>query len=156
MPTSWVPLCRHESLSFSPENIVCWTIQRILWWILDILWSDVKYIIFTFLCGDFQTSMLGRFRNIFLQSFYNGVLQKKESIWVIKSLTNTVERGNPNVQISALLDIVQLLNRSDFEQRLKTGHFRPNFRRSVLFLALGYTILYLKIFFYDPLYSKLV
>ena len=43
----------------------------------------------------------------------------------------TVERRNLNVRISALLDIVRLLNRSDFERRLKTGHFRPDFRRSV-------------------------
>ena len=85
--------------------------------VMDILWSDVKYIIFTFLCGDFQTSMLGRFRNIFLQSFYNGVLQKKESIWVIKSLTNTVERRNPNVQISAHFKMVQLQNVFGFEIR---------------------------------------
>ena len=57
---------------------------------------------------------------------------------------NTVNVRNPNVQISAFSDLVWLLNGSDFRHCLKTGHFCPDFTRSVpnivrsvLFLALS-------------------
>ena len=44
---------------------------------------------------------------------------------------NTVNVQNPNVQILALLKVVWLLNRSDFERCLIPEPFRSDFERSV-------------------------
>ena len=62
--------------------------------------------------SEIQTHQSSDFRQVQI----SGVEVSDISALQSRALTDTVERRNPNVQISVLLKVVWLLNRSDFER----------------------------------------